>query len=215
MVQQELSLTPQPVDRREHRPRRLSAALRPRRLRAPARDARASRRWLGLDERPTRPSDDLPLGRAPDGRDRQGAVPSSRASSSWTSRRRRCRRTNVADLDRSSLVVLRDRGRRHPLHLASPRTRSCAFCDHVTVLKDGSVTADRRLAGRRRRRPGAPDGRTRPRRPLSALRLARVRRSRPETKRFRAGGAVDVDFELHRGEILGSAASSVMVRRTS
>ena len=97
---------------------------------------------------------------------------------------------------------LRDRGVAI-LYISHRLNEILDFCEHVTVLKDGSVTADRALAGL------DPDG-------LIRLMVGRDPRnlfppyvSRAsgdlvlETKGFRAGGAVDVDFELHRGEIFG------------
>src|ERR1700693_4171654 len=77
------------------------------------------------------------------------------------------------------------------------------FCDYVTVLKDGAVTADRPLAGL------DPTGLIRlmvGRDPKNLFPPYVSRASGAlvlETKGFRAGGAVDVDFELHRGEIFG------------
>jgi ribose transport system ATP-binding protein len=97
---------------------------------------------------------------------------------------------------------LRDRGVAI-LYISHRLNEILDFCDYVTVLKDGSVTADRPLAGL------DPDG-------LIRLMVGRDPRnlfppyvSRAssdlvlETKGFRAGGAVGVDFELHRGEIFG------------
>jgi ribose transport system ATP-binding protein len=77
------------------------------------------------------------------------------------------------------------------------------FCDYVTVLKDGAVTADRPLAGL------DPEGLVRlmvgrdpqnlfpPYVPHAAGDLVL------QTRRFRTAAAHDIDFELHRGEILG------------
>jgi ribose transport system ATP-binding protein len=97
---------------------------------------------------------------------------------------------------------LRDRGVAI-LYISHRLNEILDFCEHVTVLKDGSVTADRALAGL------DPDG-------LIRLMVGRdpqnlfppyVSRASDdlvlETKGFRAGAAVDVDFELHRGEIFG------------
>ena len=97
---------------------------------------------------------------------------------------------------------LRDRGVAI-LYISHRLNEILDFCDYVTVLKDGSVTADRPLAGL------DPDG-------LVRLMVGRDPRNLfppyvshstgdlvLETKGFRAAGAVDVDFELHRGEILG------------
>jgi ribose transport system ATP-binding protein len=77
------------------------------------------------------------------------------------------------------------------------------FCDHVTVLKDGSVSADRPLAGL------DPDG-------LVRLMVGRDPQNLfpphvshvtdevvLQARRFRTAAAHDVDFELRRGEILG------------
>ena len=97
---------------------------------------------------------------------------------------------------------LRDRGVAI-LYISHRLNEILDFCDYVTVLKDGSVAADRPLAGL------DPDG-------LIRLMVGRDPRnlfppyvSRAsgtlvlETKGFRAGGAVDVDLALHRGEIFG------------
>jgi ribose transport system ATP-binding protein len=77
------------------------------------------------------------------------------------------------------------------------------FCDYVTVLKDGAVTADRRLAGL------DPEG-------LVRLMVGRDPQNLfppyishvaddlvLQTRKFRTAAAHDIDFELHRGEILG------------
>jgi ribose transport system ATP-binding protein len=77
------------------------------------------------------------------------------------------------------------------------------FCDYVTVLKDGAVTADRPLAGL------DPGG-------LVRLMVGRdpqnlfppyVSQDAGDlvlrTRRFRTAAAHDIDFELYRGEILG------------
>ena len=77
------------------------------------------------------------------------------------------------------------------------------FCDYVTVLKDGAVTADRPLAGL------DPEG-------LVRLMVGRDPQNLfppyvshasgdlvLQTRRFRTAAAHDIDFELHRGEILG------------
>jgi ribose transport system ATP-binding protein len=77
------------------------------------------------------------------------------------------------------------------------------FCDYVTVLKDGSVTADRPLAGL------DPTGLVRlmvGRDPRNLFPPYASRASGDlvlETKAFRAGSAAGVDLELYRGEILG------------
>ena len=97
---------------------------------------------------------------------------------------------------------LRDRGIAI-LYISHRLNEILDFCEYVTVLKDGSVTADRRLAGL------DPDG-------LIRLMVGRDPRNLfppyashasgalvLEARGFRAGGAVDVDFELYRGEILG------------
>jgi ribose transport system ATP-binding protein len=77
------------------------------------------------------------------------------------------------------------------------------FCEHVTVLKDGAVSADRPLAGL------DPDG-------LVRLMVGRDPQNLfppyvshaggdivLQARRFRTSSAHDVDFELRRGEILG------------
>jgi ribose transport system ATP-binding protein len=77
------------------------------------------------------------------------------------------------------------------------------FCDYVTVLKDGAVTADRPLAGL------DPEG-------LVRLMVGRDPQNLfppyvshaaedlvLETRKFRTTAAHDIDFELHRGEIMG------------
>ena len=97
---------------------------------------------------------------------------------------------------------LRDRGVAI-LYISHRLNEILDFCDYVTVLKDGSVTADRPLAGL------DPTGLVRlmvgrdPRNlfPLYASQSAGALVL--ETKTFRAGEAADVDFELYRGEILG------------
>ena len=77
------------------------------------------------------------------------------------------------------------------------------FCDHVTVLKDGAVTADRPLAGL------DPQGLVRLMvgRDPQNLFPAYVRRSLGdvvlEATNFRSGAADVADFKLRRGEILG------------
>jgi ribose transport system ATP-binding protein len=77
------------------------------------------------------------------------------------------------------------------------------FCDYVTVLKDGAVTADRSLAGL------DPEG-------LVRLMVGRDPQNLfppyvshaaddvvLQTRKFRTAAAHDIDFALHRGEILG------------
>ena len=97
---------------------------------------------------------------------------------------------------------LRDRGVAI-LYISHRLNEILDFCDHVTVLKDGSVTADRPLAGL------DPDGLIRlmvgrdPRNLFPPYVFTRVGRSRPRDERLSRRGAVDVDFELHRGEIFG------------
>ncbi len=77
------------------------------------------------------------------------------------------------------------------------------FCDYVTVLKDGAVTADRPLAGL------DPDGLVRlmvGRDPQNLFPpfLSRATEERVLSARnFRTPAAHGVDFELRRGEILG------------
>jgi ribose transport system ATP-binding protein len=77
------------------------------------------------------------------------------------------------------------------------------FCDHVTVLKDGAVSADRPLAGL------DPSGLVRlmvGRDPQNLFPLYVSHASDEvalQTRKFRAAAAHDVDFELRRGEILG------------
>ncbi len=96
---------------------------------------------------------------------------------------------------------LRDRGVAI-LYISHRLNEILDFCDYVTVLKDGSVTADRALAGLD---------------PTGLVRLMVGRDPRNlfppyasqstvgllETQGFRAASAVGVDFELYRGEILG------------
>jgi len=97
---------------------------------------------------------------------------------------------------------LRDRGVAI-LYISHRLNEILDFCDTVTVLKDGSVTADRPLAGLD---------------PTGLVRLMVGRDPRNlfppyashstddlvlETKAFHAGEAADVDFELYCGEILG------------
>jgi ribose transport system ATP-binding protein len=97
---------------------------------------------------------------------------------------------------------LRDRGVAI-LYISHRLNEILDFCDYVTVLKDGSVTADRLLAGL------DPNG-------LVRLMVGRDPRNLfpphvshstgalvLKTKGFRAGAAAVVDFALHRGEILG------------
>ena len=97
---------------------------------------------------------------------------------------------------------LRDRGVAI-LYISHRLNEILDFCDYVTVLKDGSVTADRPLAGL------DPTGLVRlmvgrdPRNLFPTYASQSTSDLVLETKAFRAGGALDVDFELHRGEILG------------
>jgi ribose transport system ATP-binding protein len=77
------------------------------------------------------------------------------------------------------------------------------FCDHVTVLKDGVVTADRALVGL------DPTGLVRlmvgrdPQNLFPAYASSVRSELVLEVKNLRGGAAEGVDFELHRGEILG------------
>jgi len=97
---------------------------------------------------------------------------------------------------------LRDRGVAI-LYISHRLNEILDFCDYVTVLKDGSVTADRPLLGL------DPTGLVRlmvgrdPRNLFPPYASQSTRDLILETKAFRAGGAAGVDFELYRGEILG------------
>jgi len=97
---------------------------------------------------------------------------------------------------------LRDRGVAI-LYISHRLNEILDFCDYVTVLKDGSVTADRPLAGL------DPTGLVRlmvgrdPRNLFPPYAVQSTGDLVLETKAFRAGGAADVSFELYRGEILG------------
>jgi ribose transport system ATP-binding protein len=97
---------------------------------------------------------------------------------------------------------LRDRGVAI-LYISHRLNEILDFCDTATVLKDGSVTADRPLAGL------DPTGLVRlmvgrdPRNLFPPYASQSTSDLVLETKAFRAGGAVDVNFELYRGEILG------------
>ena len=77
------------------------------------------------------------------------------------------------------------------------------FCDHVTVLKDGAVTADRPLAGL------DPNGLVRlmvgrdPQNLFPAYASHSIGDLVLEARNFRSGSARGVNFELRRGEILG------------
>ena len=77
------------------------------------------------------------------------------------------------------------------------------FCDHVTVLKDGAVTADRPLAGL------DPNGLVRlmvgrdPQNLFPAYASHSIGDLVLEARNFRSGSARSVNFELRRGEILG------------
>src|SRR5271167_765851 len=77
------------------------------------------------------------------------------------------------------------------------------FCDYVTVLKDGAVRADRPLAGL------DPEGLVRLMVGRDPQNLFPPHVSHAsgdlvlQTRRFRTAAAHDIDFELHRGEILG------------
>ena len=77
------------------------------------------------------------------------------------------------------------------------------FCEHVTVLKDGAVSADRPLAGL------DPDGLVRlmvgrdPRNLFPPFISHATGEVVMQAKKFRTAAARDVDFELRRGEILG------------
>jgi len=77
------------------------------------------------------------------------------------------------------------------------------FCDYVTVLKDGAVTADRPLEGL------DPTGLVRlmvgrdPQNLFPPYVSHSTRDLVLQTKKFRTVAAHDVDFVLHRGEILG------------
>jgi ribose transport system ATP-binding protein len=96
---------------------------------------------------------------------------------------------------------LRDRGVAI-LYISHRLNEILDFCDYVTVLKDGSVTADRPLAGL------DPTGLVRlmvgrdPRNLFPPYASQSIGAPVLETKAFRAAAA-GVDFELHRGEILG------------
>ena len=109
---------------------------------------------------------------------------------------------------------LRDRGVAI-LYISHRLNEIIDFCDHVTVLKDGSVTADRPLAGLDPDRPRPPHGGARPPKSLSAIRLAFDGRAGPRDKGLSGRGRVDVDFELYRGEISGSADLSATARKIS
>jgi ribose transport system ATP-binding protein len=97
---------------------------------------------------------------------------------------------------------LRDRGVAI-LYISHRLNEILDFCDYVTVLKDGSVTADRPLAGL------DPTGLVRlmvgrdPRNLFPPYASQATEALVLETKGFRVGGAAGVDFALHRGEILG------------
>ncbi len=97
---------------------------------------------------------------------------------------------------------LRDRGVAI-LYISHRLNEILDFCETVTVLKDGSVTADRPLAGL------DPNGLVRlmvgrdPRNLFPPYASQSTGALVLETKGFRAAGAADVDFELSRGEILG------------
>jgi len=77
------------------------------------------------------------------------------------------------------------------------------FCDYVTVLKDGAVSADRPLAGL------DPDGLVRlmvgrnPQNLFPSFISHAVGELVLQTRKFRTAAVRDVDFELRRGEILG------------
>src|SRR6516164_9663370 len=97
---------------------------------------------------------------------------------------------------------LRDRGVAI-LYISHRLNEILDFCDYVTVLKDGSVTADRPLAGL------DPTGLVRlmvgrdPRNLFPPYASQATEALVLQTKAFRAAGAAGVDFKLHRGEILG------------
>jgi ribose transport system ATP-binding protein len=77
------------------------------------------------------------------------------------------------------------------------------FCDHVTVLKDGAVAADRPLAGL------DPTGLVRlmvgrdPQNLFPAYASHALDELVIEARNFRSGSAAGVDFQLRRGELLG------------
>jgi len=77
------------------------------------------------------------------------------------------------------------------------------FCEHVTVLKDGAVTADRPLAGL------DPLGLVRlmvgrdPQDLFPPYRAQATAETVLQTNGFRSGTASGIDLTLHRGEILG------------
>jgi ribose transport system ATP-binding protein len=97
---------------------------------------------------------------------------------------------------------LRDRGVAI-LYISHRLNEILDFCEYVTVLKDGSVTADRPLAGL------DPTGLVRlmvgrdPRNLFPPYASHSTDTLVLETKDFRAASATDIDFELYRGEILG------------
>ncbi len=97
---------------------------------------------------------------------------------------------------------LRDRGVAI-LYISHRLNEILDFCDYVTVLKDGSVTADRPLAGL------DPTGLVRlmvgrdPRNLFPPYASQSTGALVLETKDFRAAAAVGIDFELYHGEILG------------
>lgn len=157
-------------------------------------------REVGLIESPDTPVGRLPLGR-------RQIVEIAKALS---------RRPRVLILDEptSSLAApdvavlvnlvrrLRDKGVAI-LYISHRLNEVMDFCDHVTVLKDGTVTADRPLAGL------DPSGLVRLMVGRDPGDLFPPYRSHVtgelvlETRQFHSVGAAGVDFALHRGEILG------------
>jgi len=97
---------------------------------------------------------------------------------------------------------LRDRGVAI-LYISHRLNEIIDFCDYVTVLKDGAVTADRPLAGL------DPSGLVRlmvGRDPQNLFPQYATQRTDDlvlEARNFRSGAAAGVDVRLHRGEILG------------
>jgi len=200
VVQQELSLTSQ-LSIAENigigaYPRRFGLVDYP----ALARRARAVCELVGLDEKLSTPVGDLPLGRRQmveiaKALYREPRVlildePTSSLSAHETN-------TLTALLDR-----LRARGTAI-LYISHRLGEVMRLCDHVTVLKDGTVTADRPMAGVTsgdlvRLMVGRDPGDLFPRWTPTSNRPPIV-----TVSGFSAGAVRDVDLELRRGEVLG------------
>ena len=116
--------------------------------------------------------------------------------SSWTSRRRRCRRGEASSAARI-IRQLRPR-RRHPLHLASARRGARHRRPHHRAARRPPASPRSTLVGFRHRRLISPDGRAPRSEELFPPRNRDVRRCRPLGARIAAASGVfeDIDFDV-------------------